>query len=331
MKPKNVLVVGGAGYIGTHMVKELLAAGHKPVTLDDLSKGNRDLLPGGGFFEGDFGDAETIEEVLSKHPLDIVMHFGAHSLVGESVLNTLKYYENNISKTLVLIKSMLKQEVRHFVFSSSAAVYGEPEETPITESHPCRPTNPYGSTKLVLEQILRDFDAAYGLKYASLRYFNAAGADESSLFGERHDPETHLIPLVMKAALGVVKEVSVFGSDYPTPDGTCVRDYVHVTDLAKAHLLAMDYLIAGGPSRIYNLGNSRGYSVREMIKTAERVTGAVIPAVLSDRRPGDPAILVASSERIKADLGWRPQYEDLETIVRTAWNWHKKDKLRSFN
>ena len=328
MKGKSVLVVGGAGYIGSHMVKELLTAGHKAVTLDNLSRGNRDLLPGGEFVEGDFGDPGTLETALGRYPIDVVMHFGAHSLVGESVDKPLGYYENNIGKTVALLNGMLKQGVKYLIFSSSAAVYGEPVEIPIKEDHPCEPTNPYGFTKLFVEQILKDCDAAYGLKYASLRYFNAAGADRSGKFGERHNPETHLIPLILKVALGELKEIRIFGTDYPTPDGTCLRDYVHVTDLAQAHLLAMEALLSGGKSRIYNLGNSRGYSVREVIKTAEGVTGKAGPAAEADRRPGDPAILVASSEKIKADLGWKPQYEDLETIVRTAWEWHKHDASR---
>jgi UDP-glucose 4-epimerase len=325
MKNDKILVVGGAGYIGSHMVKDLLDAGYHVITLDDLSTGHRELLPGGEFVEGELGDRVLLDKLFSTHKISTVMHFAAFSLVGESVEKPLKYYRNNMASTAELLDSMIRHGVKRFIFSSTAAVYGEPVDIPITESHPCNPTNPYGQSKIAVERMLKDCDSAYGLKYISLRYFNAAGADKSGKIGERHRNETHLIPLVLEVALGRRENIKIFGTDYPTPDGTCIRDYIHVTDLSGAHLLALNSLLSGGDSAVYNLGNNKGYSVREVIELARKVTGKPIPAIEADKRPGDPAILIASSDKIKENLGWKPEYEDLETIIKTAWKWHQKE------
>lgn len=325
MKDETILVVGGAGYIGSHMVKDLLAGGYEVITLDDLSTGHRDLLPGGTFVKGDLGDEAILSRLFSSHNISAVMHFAAFSLVGESVEDPLKYYRNNLAATTTLLRAMVQHDVKRFIFSSTAAVYGEPAEIPITENHPCNPTNPYGATKIAVERMLHDCDSSYGLKYVSLRYFNASGADESGTIGERHTRETHLIPLVLKVATGEREDISIFGTDYPTPDGTCIRDYIHVSDLTHAHLLALEALISGGESAVYNLGNNQGYSVREVIELAKKVTGKKIPVIEADRRPGDPARLIASSEKIKSSLGWRPKYENLDTIIKTAWSWHQKE------
>ena len=325
MSSPAILVVGGAGYIGAHMVRDLLDRGQAVVTLDNLSTGHRDLVPGGDFIQGDLGDRALLDRVFSQYSIQAVMHFAANSLVGESVADPLKYFRNNVSNTVTLLQAMIDHGVKAFIFSSSAATYGEPETTPILEDFPLKPTNPYGATKVMVERILADCDRAHGLKYISLRYFNAAGAHESGLLGERHDPETHLIPLVLKTALGKRDHITIFGTDYPTPDGTCLRDYIHVRDLAQAHLLALEALQAGRDSAVYNLGNNKGYSVREVIETAGLVTGRPIPVVEGDRRPGDPAVLVAGSEKIKAELGWSPRFADLETIIRSAWVWHGRE------
>ena len=323
MNKSNILVVGGCGYIGTHMVKALLESGHDVVTLDNLSTGNRDLLPGGAFVMNDINDPVGLEQLFSSQRFDAVMHFSAFIEVGESVRDPQKYYRNNVVGTLNLLKAMLRHGVDRFIFSSSAAVYGEPDCTPIDEAHPCRPTSPYGHTKRMVETILEDFDRAYGFRSIALRYFNAAGADASGAIGERHDPESHLIPLVLKVATGERENITIFGTDHKTPDGTCLRDYVHVNDLVAAHLLALEALAKGVPSAAYNLGNSRGISVREVIDTARRITGHPIPALEGDKRPGDPAVLVASSDKARKELGWRPQFETLEAIVESAWKWHK--------
>ena len=325
MKNTKILVVGGAGYIGSHMVKDLLDAGYHVITLDDLSTGHRELLPGGEFVEGGLGDAVLLDKLFSTHKISAVMHFAAFSLVGESVEKPLKYYRNNMAATAELLDSMIRHSVKRFIFSSTAAVYGEPVDIPITESHPCTPTNPYGESKIAVERMLKDCDSAYGLKYISLRYFNAAGADRSGEIGERHRNETHLIPLVLEVAAGRRENIKIFGTNYPTPDGTCIRDYIHVSDLSGAHLLALNSLLSGGDSAVYNLGNNRGYSVREVIELSRKVTGKPIPAIEADKRPGDPAILIASSDKIKKNLGWKPEYEDLETIIKTAWEWHQKE------
>jgi UDP-glucose 4-epimerase len=318
---EKILVVGGAGYIGSHMVKALLNSGYHVLVLDNLSTGYQELLSGGEFIQGSLGDSVLLDRVFRQNTVSAVMHFAAFSLVGESVQQPLKYYRNNISETVSLIDAMLRHCVHRFIFSSTAAIYGEPEKTPIGEGHPCRPTNPYGASKLCVERILADCDRAHGLKSIVLRYFNAAGADESGQIGEMHDPETHLIPLVLKCALAE-KPIKIFGTDYPTPDGTCLRDYVHVSDLAQAHLLALEALLNGSGSLAYNLGNSIGYSVRQVIELSQKVTGKKIQVLEEKRRPGDPAILVADSEKIKRELNWTPKYEGLEKIIATAWKWH---------
>lgn len=326
MKQNKILVVGGAGYIGSHMVRQLLDARYEVVILDNLSTGSRRLVHGGEFVQGSLGDAGLLERLFSEHAFDAVMHFAAFSQVGESMNQPLKYYRNNLAETVALLEAMVGHGVKRFIFSSTAAVYGEPVEVPITEAHPCRPTNPYGNSKLAVERLLEDCDAAYGLRYTALRYFNAAGADESGKIGELHVPETHLIPIILKAAAGRIEQIQVFGTDYPTPDGTCIRDYVHVNDLAQAHLLALDALLGRGKSAIYNLGSSHGFSVKEVIGKAQAVTGKRIPVRQAPRRSGDPAILVASSEKIKRELGWKPVYENLEAIIRSAWQWHRAEE-----
>jgi len=273
------------------------------------------------------GDSILLDRIFSGNRIDAVMHFAAFSLVGESVRAPLKYYRNNVAETIALIEAMVRFDVRRFIFSSTAAVYGEPDAVPIVEDHPCRPTNPYGNGKLAIERMLADCDAAHGLKSVCLRYFNAAGAHPSGKIGEMHDPESHLIPLVLKAALSS-SSIHIFGNDYPTEDGTCVRDYVHVTDLAQAHLLALEALEDGGGSDTFNLGNSVGYSVRQVIRIAEKVAGKAVAQVECERRAGDPAVLVADSSRIRSVLGWRPRYEDLESIVETAWRWHGRQAVK---
>jgi UDP-glucose 4-epimerase len=322
----KILVVGGAGYIGSHMVKLLLDEKHDVIVLDDFSTGFRRLVTGGELVEGRLGDAQLLDRLFSNNDISAVMHFAAFSLVGESVQLPLKYYENNVAQTTFLIDAMVRHDVMRFIFSSTAAVYGEPEKTPIVEAHPCRPTNPYGTSKLTVERVLSDCDAAYGLKSICLRYFNAAGADASGTIGEMHDPESHLIPLVLKSAI-TGNPIKVFGTDYPTPDGTCLRDYVHVSDLAQAHLLSLHALMDGAASTAYNLGNSVGYSVRQVIDLAGKVTGRDIRVIEDARRAGDPAVLVADADKIKKALGWRPKYEALETIIETAWSWHNQCHL----
>ena len=325
MDKYTIMVVGGAGYVGSHMVKDLLQANYNVITLDNLSTGHRDLLLGCKLIEGNLGDTTLLNRIFSDHRIDVVMHFAAYSIVGESVKNPVEYYRNNVANTIELLDAMVQHNVKRFIFSSSAAVYGEPREVPIKEEHPLRPTNPYGATKVAIEKMLSDFDSAYGLKYVSLRYFNAAGADASGKIGERHDPETHLIPLILKVAMGERNSIKIFGTDYTTRDGTCIRDYIHVSDLTQAHFLAVEKLIAGGESAIYNLGNNRGYSVREVIDRAAKVTEKPIPAIEDGRRSGDPAVLIANSDKIRKELGWEPRFEDLETILRTAWLWHQND------
>jgi len=325
MDKPAILVIGGAGYIGSHMVLDLLRAGYPVVTLDDLSRGHRELVPGGDFVEGDLGNPAVLEQLFSQHPIKAVMHFAAHSQVGESVQQPLEYYRNNVANTITLLQGMQQAGIEHFIFSSTAAVYGEPEKTPITEDHPCSPTNPYGNTKLAVERILYDVSNASGLNYSVLRYFNAAGADAEAAIGERHQPETHLIPLVLQVATGERESISIFGDNYPTTDGTCQRDYIHVSDLTQAHLLALESLFNGAGNSTYNLGNSTGYSVRQIIDAARQITGHPIPTIMADRREGDPAILIADSSRIRTALGWQPRYENIEDIIRTAWAWHQHE------
>ncbi len=330
MAGETILVAGGAGYIGSHMVLDLLQAGHEVVVLDNLSRGHRDLLVGGTFVEGNLGDPVLLDRIFTQHRITAVMHFAAHSLVGESVSMPLDYYRNNVSNTVELLAAMACHRVRYFIFSSTAAVYGEPREIrPLREDDLCQPTNPYGATKFAVERMLADNAAASDFRFVSLRYFNAAGADSSGRVGERHNPETHLIPLVLKVATGERESIQLYGTDYPTSDGTCIRDYVHVSDLAQAHLLALEHLLKRGESAVYNLGNSKGYSVREVVETARRITKHPIPAAEAARRPGDPAFLVADSSKIRRELGWQPRYESLKAIIETAWAWHQKEAARN--
>ncbi|MFZ5775264.1 MAG: UDP-glucose 4-epimerase GalE [Thermodesulfobacteriota bacterium] len=316
---KKILIVGGAGYIGSHMVKHLVDHGYAPLVLDDLSKGHADAVPEGRLVQGDLGDRRLLAELFGSHHFEAVMHFAAFIEVGESMAQPARYFHNNICKTLVLLDAMREHGVGNFIFSSTAAVYGEPRQIPIDELHPLAPINPYGFSKFAVEQALRDYDRAYGLRFTALRYFNAAGADPEGALGERHSPESHLIPLVLEAAAGTREAITIFGQDYDTPDGTCIRDYIHVADLCQAHRLAMERLWAGGDSTAYNLGNGQGFSVREVIDTAGRVTGRRIPVRLGARREGDPARLVAESRKAREELAWRPEYADLETIVAHAW------------
>ncbi|NIA21782.1 MAG: UDP-glucose 4-epimerase GalE [Anaerolineaceae bacterium] len=318
----RVFVTGGAGYIGSHTVRLLLEAGHEVTVYDNLSEGHAAAVPDGLLVRGDLADLDALTAALGAKPFDAVVHFAAHCSVGESVAEPQKYYENNVTNSLKLLGAMLATGVKRIVFSSSAATYGNPIETPITESHAQEPINPYGRTKLIFEQALADFARGYGIGYTALRYFNAAGAAPDGKLGEDHDPETHLIPLVLYAAMGKREKVSVFGTDYDTPDGTCLRDYIHIYDLAQAHILALEAM-QPDQGRMYNLGNGNGYSVREVIRTAEKVVGKPIPHDETPRRPGDPATLVASSEKISRELLWKPQFPSLESIIETAWHWHR--------
>ena len=320
----RILVLGGAGYIGSHTALELVKAGNEVVIADNLVTGYRKAIPKGAkFYEGDLRDFDFLNKLFQQEKIDAVIHFAAYSLVGESVTNPLKYYDNNLYGTKVLLEAMVKNNVGKIVFSSTAATYGEPENIPILETDRTCPTNPYGETKLAMEKMFKWTAEAHGLRYVSLRYFNACGADESGTIGEAHNPESHLIPLILQVPNGKRETISIYGTDYDTPDGTCIRDYIHVTDLAQAHILAVQYLNNGGESDIFNLGNGVGYSVREVIETARKVTGHPIPATETSRRAGDPARLVASSEKAKKILGWKPVHDSLEEIISSAWNWHK--------
>ncbi len=319
----RILVVGGAGYIGSHMVKLLLEQGHQAVTLDNLSTGFRDAVLGGQLMEVDLADRAALDLVF-RSPFDAVMHFASYIQVGESVRAPAKYYRNNFANTLNLLEAMIEPGVMRFIFSSTAAIFGEPDYVPIDEGHPKRPINPYGLSKQMVEQTLADFDRAYGLKSVCLRYFNAAGADPDGLLGERHEPETHLIPLLLQVASGRRPSIQIFGRDYDTPDGTCIRDYIHIVDLCEAHLKAIDYLAAGGASAQFNLGNGNGFSVQEVIDSVERVTGRTVRAIDAPRREGDPARLVADSRSAREVLRWAPRFADLDTIVAHAWAWERK-------
>ncbi len=318
-----ILVTGGAGYIGSHICMYLKERGEKVVVVDNLVTGYRDSVIADHFYEMDIRD-ERLKEVFSAHEIEGVIHFAAYSLVGESMQDPAKYYDNNLYGTLCLLERMREAEVKNIVFSSTAATYGEPENIPITEEDRTYPTNPYGETKLAMEKMMRWFDQAYGIKNVALRYFNAAGASKSSQIGERHNPESHLIPLILQVPMGKRESISIFGQDYPTADGTCVRDYIHVLDLASAHYLAFNHLRHGGDSDVFNLGNGNGYSVKEVIEVAREVTGHPIPAVEEARRPGDPAVLVASAAKAKRVLGWTPEHASLKEIVQDAWNFHSK-------
>ena len=319
-----ILIVGGAGYIGSHINKELNKQGYQTVVFDNLSSGKKELVKWGEFFEGDLGKIENIREVFKKYPIEAVLHFAAFKAVGESVVDPQKYYKNNVVNTLNLFEVMKENDVKKFIFSSSAATFGNPQYVPIDEKHPQSPINPYGETKLIVEHILRDYSLAYGFKYVSLRYFNACGADLETDVGEWPGSSTNLIPLVLDAAIGRREDIKVFGNDYPTPDGTCVRDYVHVTDLATAHVLALKYLVDGGESQCFNLGNGRGFSVKEVVEAAKKVTGIDFKVTQADRRAGDPPTLVADSKLAQEILKWQPQFQDLEIIIDSAWKWHQK-------
>jgi len=318
---ERILVTGGAGYIGSVVVAQLVELGYEPIVVDDLSHGHRAALPASArLIVGDIADRALLDRIFTELQPQAVMHFAAFIEAGESMQRPEKYFRNNTANTLTLLEALLAHGVRRFVFSSTAALYGAPEKTPIEENSPLQPTNAYGESKLLVEQMLDWLHRVHGLRYACLRYFNAAGAAGEQ--GEDHQPESHLIPIALQVALGALKDVAIFGTDYPTPDGTCVRDYVHVSDLAAAHLLVLEALKEKS-QLIYNLGNGQGFSVREVIDTVRKVTGHAIPAPESPRRPGDPVVLVASSEKIKRELGWKPEYTDLESIVRSAWNWRR--------
>ncbi|MGD8963025.1 MAG: UDP-glucose 4-epimerase GalE [Desulfobacterales bacterium] len=319
----NILVTGGAGYIGSHCCKALSQRGLHPVTLDNLVYGHRNFVRWGEFFQGDVGNTADLKKLFNQHQIDAVMHFAAYAYVGESVQEPIKYYENNLRNTVELLHAVVENDVQYFVFSSTCATYGNPEKIPIDEKHPQNPVNPYGRTKRMIEEILKDYAAAYDLKYTSLRYFNAAGADPDGEIGEDHDPETHLIPLVLDVAAAKRASIKVFGTDYQTPDGTCIRDYIHVTDLAEAHILALQRLMDGAESCCYNLGTGQGFSVLDVIERARKITGKNIRAENTDRRPGDPPVLIASNEKAIAELSWNPVYADLDDIIGTAWRWHQ--------
>lgn len=322
---KNILVIGGAGYIGSHMVRMLANQGYNPVVFDNLSKGHREAVANYPFELGDLGDKARLTEVFKKYGIEAVMHFAAFAEVGESVKEPSKYYHNNVAKVLDLLDALVENDIKYFVFSSTAATFGEPIRPKIDESHPQNPINPYGSTKLMVEKILADFDTAYGLKATALRYFNASGADDSGEIGESHNPETHLIPIVLQAAAGKRASIKMFGTDYPTPDGTCVRDYVHVNDLARAHILALEKMFKDNVSERFNLGSGNGFSVAEIVKEAKRITGIDFTVENAPRRDGDPAVLVADSAKAERILGWKPQY-NLTRIIETAWNWEQHRK-----
>ncbi len=322
----KVLVTGGAGYIGSHIVKLLGEKGYDIVVVDNLSKGYKEAVLYGTLEIGDLGDTEFLNSVFQKHKPEAVLHFAAFIEVGESVKEPIKYYKNNTQNTINLIDTMLKNKVNKFIFSSTAAVYGNPEKVPIPETEKIKPINPYGQSKAFVEKILEDTSKAKEFKYISLRYFNAAGADPSGLIGERHKPESHLIPLILKTAKGERKSIKIFGTDYPTPDGTCIRDYIHVNDLADVHVLALEHLLQGGNSEVFNCGYGYGYSVREVIETAKRVTGIDFKVEETDRREGDPAVLVADSKKLKEKLKWFPKFDDLEYIIKTAWEWEKNPR-----
>jgi len=320
-----ILVVGGAGYVGSHMTKMLVQSGHSVIVLDNLCTGFRDAVRYGRLIEGNLADSTLLDQIFTENDIAAVLHFAALSQVGESMREPARYYWNNVANTQNLLDAMLRHGVKRFIFSSTAAIFGEPETPLIDEQHPQRPINPYGRSKRMVEEMLADYDQAYGLHSVCLRYFNAAGADPEGELGERHNPESHLIPLVLQAASGRRDHIAVFGNDYPTPDGTCIRDYIHVWDLCSAHLLALEHLLADGRSDAFNLGNGTGFSVQEVIDTARQVTGRKIPVQIQDRRPGDPAVLVADSQKARRELGWEPRFAALEQIIAHAWGWEKQN------
>ncbi|PYV38309.1 MAG: UDP-glucose 4-epimerase GalE [Acidobacteria bacterium] len=321
---KKILVTGGAGYVGSHAVKQLQREGFPCLVLDNLVYGHDEFVNGADLIVGDSGNAELLERIFSQNEIEAVMHFAAYAYVGESVTDPAKYYQNNLVSTFSLLKAMIHAGVKKIIFSSSCATYGNPVEIPITEEHPQNPINPYGATKLMVERMLKDFDQAYGLKSIVFRYFNAAGADPEGEIGEWHEPETHLIPLVLDAGASKREAVEVYGTDYETQDGTCIREYIHVTDIAQAHVLGLKELLSRKPSQVFNLGNGSGFSVREVIRTAERVTGRKVNVVETRRRAGDPPALVGSSSKARAVLGWKPQFPSLDSILQTAWQWHQR-------
>ncbi|PZO46398.1 MAG: UDP-glucose 4-epimerase GalE [Phormidesmis priestleyi] len=324
---ETILVTGGAGYIGSHTVLSLQKKGCNVIVLDNLVYGHRDIIEkvlGAELIVGDINNYALLCDIFRSHNISSVIHFAAYAYVGESCQSPGKYYRNNVVGTLTLLEAMRDSGVNKIVFSSTCATYGIPTENPITESQIQQPINPYGATKLTVEKMLQDFDQAHGIKSVVFRYFNAAGADPESRLGEDHVPETHLIPLILLTALGQRKAISIFGNDYPTPDGTCIRDYIHVSDLAEAHVLGLKYLLAGNDSNTFNLGNGNGFSVKEVIETAKAVTNRNIPVIQSERRPGDPPILVGSSDKAKAILNWQPKYSDLAQILQHAWRWHQQ-------
>lgn len=323
----TILVTGGAGYIGSHSVLTLQKAGYEVIVLDNLVYGHQDLVEnvlGAKLIVGDTCDRALLKNLFTQHKIDAVMHFAAYAYVGESVTKPAKYYHNNVLGTFTLLEAMLEAQVNKFVFSSTCATYGVPDSVPIKEEQPQNPINPYGATKLMVERILQDFAQAYDFRSVCLRYFNAAGADPNGQLGEDHDPETHLIPLVLQTALGHRESISIFGTDYDTPDGSCVRDYIHVLDIAQAHILALEYLLQDGKADVFNLGNGNGFSVKEVIETARKITGKEIKAEIGDRRPGDPPSLVGSGAKAQKILGWSPQYSNLTDIISHAWQWHQK-------
>ncbi|HLA28911.1 MAG TPA: UDP-glucose 4-epimerase GalE [Syntrophales bacterium] len=320
-----ILIAGGAGYIGSHANKLFNQRGYETVVFDNLVYGHRSFVRWGDFVLGDLADRDQLRFCFRQYSIEAVMHFCAFAYVGESVTDPAKYYRNNVVNALNLLDTMREFHVPYLIFSSTCSTYGMPQRIPLTEDHPQSPVNPYGWSKFMIEQILKDYDNAYGIKYVALRYFNAAGADLDADIGERHDPETHLIPLVLDVAAGKRPDVKIFGTDYETPDGTCVRDYIHVTDLSDAHILSLNYLRGGGPSDSFNLGNGNGFSVREVIRTAEKVTGRAIKYVETDRRAGDPPVLIGSARKAMEILQWRPQFADLPVIIQTAWRWHQKE------
>lgn len=319
-----ILIVGGAGYIGSHVNKLLDESGYETIVLDNLSYGHEESVKWGTLCKCDIKDIDDIDEIFNKYDIDAVMHFSSFIEVGESVENPEKYYQNNVVNTMNLLKVMLKHDVKKFIFSSTCATYGVPNKIPLTEDHPQNPINPYGWTKLMVERILKDYDTAYGLKSIILRYFNASGADKSGMIGENHNPESHLIPLILDAAIGKREDIKIFGTDYDTPDGTCIRDYIHVTDLADAHIKALEYLKENNQSNEFNLGNGKGFSVREVIDSVKKVTGRDFKVTETQRREGDPAVLIGSAQKAKELLKWDPQYVNIDDIVETAWTWHKK-------
>lgn len=319
-----ILIVGGAGYIGSHVNKVLNERGYETIILDNLSYGHEESVKWGTLCKCDLANINEVDDIFTKYNINAVMHFSSFIDVGESVRNPEKYYNNNVVNTMNLLNVMLKHDVKKFIFSSTCATYGIPQKIPLTENHPQNPINPYGWTKLMVERILKDYDTAYGLKSVILRYFNASGADESGIIGEWHNPETHLIPLILDAAMGKREDIKIFGTDYDTPDGTCIRDYIHVTDLADAHILSLEYLNKNNQSNQFNLGNGQGFSVKEVIESVKRVTGRNFNVTQTRRREGDPAILIGSSKKAKDTLGWDPQYVNIDKIIETAWIWHQK-------